>query len=88
MNTLYKIVQNFVQREDGRTDRCDEGNSHFLQFFESALKWGLRMHIKVVVVPYLYLSGWTDENNADIMQDSWYLDQNLNSEPISTTHKC
>jgi hypothetical protein len=43
------------------------------------------MYVKVIVayseVPYLYLSGWTDENNADIMQYSWYLDRNLKSEP-------
>ena len=36
------------------------------------------MYMKVVVVysevQFLYLSGWTDENNADIMQASWYLD--------------
>jgi len=55
---------------DGWTDRYDESNSRFSQFFESTLKWGLRMYMKVVMVysevPFLYLSGWTDENNADI----------------------
>ena len=44
--------------------------------------------MKVVVayseVIFLYLSGWTDENNADIIQDSWYLDRNLKSEPLNT----
>jgi hypothetical protein len=77
---------------DGRTDRYDESNSRFSQFFERALKWVLRMYMKVVVaypeVIFLYLSGWTDENNADIMQDSWYLERNLNSEPLNTNYKC
>jgi len=75
-----------------RTDRYEEGNSPFPRFSESALKWVLRMHMKVIVayseVQLLYLSGWTDENNADIMQDSRYLDPNLNSEPLNTKHKC
>jgi len=57
-------------RTDGQIDRNDESNSRFSQFFESALKWFLRMYMKVVVVysevPFLYLSGWTDENGADI----------------------
>jgi hypothetical protein len=77
---------------DGRTDIYDECNSRFSQFFKSTLKLVLRMHMKVVVayseVTFLYLSGWTDENNADIMQDSWYLDRSLNSEPLNTNYKC
>jgi hypothetical protein len=77
---------------DGRTDRYDESNSRFSQFFDSALKLVLRMCMKVVVayseIYFLHLSGWTDENKADIMQDSWYLDRNLNSESLNTKHKC